>query len=96
MCLTGRMVPADEALRMGLVTAVTQPDELLDVAIAKANEIAGNPRNAVMLIKELLRKNPMDPDLEAVMEREGIRDQIARRHPNHAEGGRCFSREKRS
>ena len=32
MCLTGRMVPADEALRIGLVTAVTEPDELLPTA----------------------------------------------------------------
>ena len=90
MCLTGRMVPADEALRMGLVTAVTEPEDLLETAIAKAEEIAGNPGNAVMMIKELLRKNPMDADLEAVMERESIRDQIARRHPNHAEAVSAF------
>jgi enoyl-CoA hydratase/carnithine racemase len=90
MCLTGRMVPADEALRIGLVTQVVEPEDLLDTAVAKAEEIAGNPRNAVMLIKELLRKNPMDPDLEAVMERESIRDQMARRHPDHAEAVSAF------
>ena len=43
-----------------------------------------------MLIKELLRKNPMEADLEAVMERESIRDQIARRHPDHAEAVAAF------
>lgn len=90
MSLTGRMVPADEALRMGLVTQVTPPEALLDVAVAKAKEIADNPRRAVMMIKELLRKNPLDPDLEAVMEREGTRDQIARRHPDHAEAVAAF------
>ncbi len=90
MSLTGRMVPADEALRMGLVTQVTSPEELVPAAIAKAREIADNPSQAVMMIKELLRKNPMDPDLEAVMEREGIRDQIARRHPDHAEAVAAF------
>ncbi len=90
MCLTGRMVPADEALRMGLVTAVVEPDDLLDVAVAKAAEIAGNPQGAVMMIKELLRKNPLDGDLEAVMERESIRDQIARQHPDHAEAVAAF------
>ena len=36
MCLTGRMVPADEAMRMGLVSAVTEPDDLLPTALAKA------------------------------------------------------------
>ena len=90
MCLTGRMVGAEEALRIGLVTAVTEPDDLLPTALAKAEEIANNPTRAVMMIKELLRKNPMDADLEAVMEREGLRDQIARRLPDHAEAVAAF------
>ena len=90
MCLTGRMVPADEALRIGLVSAVVEPDDLLPTALAKAEEIANNSTPAVMMIKELLRKNPMDPDLEAVMEREGLRDQIARRLPDHAEAVAAF------
>jgi enoyl-CoA hydratase/carnithine racemase len=90
MCLTGRMVPADEALRMGLVSAVVEPDALFETALAKATEIADNPTNAVMMIKELLRKNPLDPDLEAVMEREGLRDQIARRLPDHTEAVTAF------
>jgi enoyl-CoA hydratase/carnithine racemase len=94
MCLTGRMVSAEEALRMGLVSAVTTRDELFDTALAKADEIATNPAQAVMMIKELLAKNPLDGDLEAVMERELLRDQIARRLPDHAEAVTAF-REKR-
>ena len=90
MCLTGRMVPAEEALRIGLVTEVAEPDNLMNVALAKAKEIAENPTHAVMMIKELLNKNPMDSDLEAVMERENIRDQIARRLPDHAEAVAAF------
>ena len=90
MCLTGRMVGAEEALRMGLVTAVTAPEDLMGTALAKAREIADNPTRAVMMIKELLRKNPTDADLEAVMEREGLRDQIARRLPDHAEAVEAF------
>lgn len=90
MCLTGRMVAAEEALRIGLVTAVTEPDDLVATALAKAAEIANNPTRAVMMIKELLRKNPMEDDLDAVMEREGLRDQIARRLPDHAEAVAAF------
>ena len=90
MCLTGRMVAADEALRIGLVSDVVEPDDLLPTALAKAEEIANNPTAAVLMIKELLRKNPMDPDLDAVMEREGLRDQIARRLPDHAEAVSAF------
>jgi enoyl-CoA hydratase/carnithine racemase len=94
MCLTGRFVEADEALRMGLVTQVVPGDQLLDAALAKAEEIAANPITAVMMIKELLAKNPTDPDLDAVMEREQMRDEIARRLPDHHEAIAAF-REKR-
>lgn len=94
MCLTGRFVEAGEALRMGLVTLVVPGDQLMDAAIAKAEEIANNPTDAVMMIKELLVKNPSDPDLDAVMEREQMRDEIARRLPDHREAIAAF-REKR-
>jgi len=90
MCLTGRMVGPEEALRMGLVTQVVEPEALFETALAKANEIANNPTRAVMMIKELLAKNPLDPDLEAVMERENLRDQIARRLPDHTEAVTAF------
>lgn len=90
MCLTGRMVGAEEALNMGLVTQVTSPEELMPTAFEKAAEIANNPTGAVMMIKELLAKNPLDADLEAVMEREGLRDQIARRRPDHSEAVAAF------
>ena len=94
MCLSGRMVPADEAYRIGLVSAVTEPDALFDTALERASEIANNPTGAVMMVKELLAQNPLDRDLEAVMEREGLRDQIARRLPDHREAVAAF-RDKR-
>jgi len=90
MCLSGRMVSADEALRMGLVSAVTSPEELFDVAFERAAEIANNPPQAVMMIKELLAQNPLDANLDAVMERELLRDQIARRLPDHREAVTAF------
>lgn len=90
MCLSGRIVEPDEALRMGLVSEVTDPADLFDKAMERAEEIANNPTQAVMMIKELLAKNPLDRDLEAVMEREGLRDQIARRLPDHDEAITAF------
>ena len=90
MCLTGRIVPADEALRMGLVTQVVEPDALMDAAMAKATELANNPTPAVMLIKQLLARNAMEPSLDAVMEREGVRDRLARKWPEHEEAIRAF------
>lgn len=90
MCLSGRMVPAEEALRMGLVSAVTSPEDLFETAFERASEIANNPSQAVMMIKELLARDPLDPDLDAVMERELLRDQIARRLPDHREAVTAF------
>jgi enoyl-CoA hydratase/carnithine racemase len=94
MCLTGRFVEADEALRIGLVTQVVPRDQLLEAALTKATEIANNPTTAVMMIKELLAKNPTEPDLEAVMEREQVRDEAARKLADHKEAVTAF-REKR-
>ncbi len=90
MCLTGRYVGAEEALRAGLVTAVAPREGLLDTALAKAEELANSPTDVVMMIKELLRKNPLETDLDAVSEREQVRDRIARAGPAHAEAIRAF------
>jgi enoyl-CoA hydratase/carnithine racemase len=90
MCLTGRFVEAQEALRMGLVSEVVPPEQLMERALAKADELANNPTGAMMMIKELLAKNPLDPDLERVMEREQVRDQIGRRTADHREAVTAF------
>jgi enoyl-CoA hydratase len=52
LMLTGRRFDADEARRIGLVLDVVAPDELLDVALAKADEIMLNGPAQVELTKE--------------------------------------------
>jgi len=52
MCLTGRMMDAEEAERAGLVARVVANDKLLEVALATGNQIAGFSRVAVYLAKE--------------------------------------------
>ncbi|GGC35807.1 enoyl-CoA hydratase [Novosphingobium marinum] len=54
MCLTGRMMGAEEAERSGLVTRVVSADELLDDALRTAETIAGMPPLAVMINKEMV------------------------------------------
>jgi enoyl-CoA hydratase len=61
MILTGRPVPADEALRHGLVTHVAEPGELLDQALAIAAEIASRPPLAIAAAKELIARAGGDP-----------------------------------
>lgn len=54
MCLTGRMMDAEEAERCGLVSRIVPVDELLDEAKAVAKKIASMSRPATMLTKELV------------------------------------------
>ncbi len=55
MILTGRIVDAHEAERMGLVERVVAHDELLDEVMALAGQIASNPYLSVRYAKELVK-----------------------------------------
>ncbi|GAA2444451.1 enoyl-CoA hydratase/isomerase family protein [Agromyces soli] len=55
LLLTGRAVGAEEALAMGLVSAVHPPEELLPAAHALADRIARNDRAATMATKRVFR-----------------------------------------
>ncbi len=57
MCLTGRMMDADEAERCGLVSRVVAADELLDDAIKTAGKIASMSRPAVYMAKESVNRS---------------------------------------
>ena len=57
MCLTGRMMPADEAERCGLVSRVIEADKLLDEAIATATKIAEKSLPSVMIAKECVNRS---------------------------------------
>ncbi|MBN1197910.1 MAG: enoyl-CoA hydratase/isomerase family protein [Bacteroidales bacterium] len=56
MIVTGDMITADDALRMGLVQKVTEPEELLPEAKALAGRIASKGSLAVKKAKEVIRK----------------------------------------
>ncbi|MGZ6927633.1 MAG: enoyl-CoA hydratase/isomerase family protein [Acidimicrobiia bacterium] len=51
LVLTGRSVDAAEALRIGLVAAVVEPDELAAAVRARAEQIAVAPREALVATK---------------------------------------------
>jgi enoyl-CoA hydratase/carnithine racemase len=57
LCLTGRRIDADEALRIGLVSRVTAPDALLDEALAVARQMAEAPQRALEATKRYLAAN---------------------------------------
>ncbi len=57
MVLTGRMMDATEAERMGLVSRVVAPGQLMDETLAAAGKIAGFPRAAVLMAKEAVNRS---------------------------------------
>ncbi|MDZ7728176.1 MAG: enoyl-CoA hydratase/isomerase family protein [Dehalococcoidia bacterium] len=57
LLFTGDVITADQALEIGLVSQVTEPDELLDAANAIAAKIAANPPIAMRYMKEGLRRS---------------------------------------
>ena len=52
MLLTGEMISADEARRIGLVNRVVQPERLASETLALAQEIASKPARTVKIGKE--------------------------------------------
>ena len=56
MCLTGRMMDADEAERSGLASRVVPAAELLDDALKTAAAIAGMSKTTTMMVKESVNR----------------------------------------
>ncbi|GMQ90470.1 MAG: enoyl-CoA hydratase [Gammaproteobacteria bacterium] len=56
LCLTGRMMDAEEAERAGLVSRVVPAADLLDDAVTTAQKIAQLSRPVVMMIKESVNR----------------------------------------
>jgi 2-(1,2-epoxy-1,2-dihydrophenyl)acetyl-CoA isomerase len=101
LMLTGKVVTAEEALKMGLVDEVTASSELMQAAQRFAREIVSQPRLAVRSIKEGLNLGKMDLErLERVLDfeierqvecflssdsREGVRAFLEKRPPRWAD-----------
>lgn len=93
LCYTGRVVRADEALRLGLALEVLSPDELQGRAMAFATELAEGPGISLGLAKrqaDFAGTMSFDQFLDA----EHMMQPIASRSEDHAEGVAAF-REKR-
>jgi enoyl-CoA hydratase len=92
LLLTGRMVDADEALRIGLVSRVDPDDGFLDGVLATAAEIAGTAPVASRLTKVALRDG--HSDLDTCLEWEGLAQPVTLATEDLQEGIRA-AREKR-
>jgi enoyl-CoA hydratase len=89
LIFTGRMVSAEEALRIGLVNVVCEHNALLDSARASALEISKMGPHAVREAKRLMREGAECPLHEGLAaEVEAFAACFA--HPNQREGMQAF------
>ena len=61
LCLTGEMITAEEALRIGLVNHIYEPSELLPAAAAMAKKIIANAPIAVKFTMEAIERGSEMP-----------------------------------
>lgn len=89
LVLSGRRVPAGEALTLGLVSKVVPDDALEDEVGTLARELAGGPTLAYGAGKKLF-KQMYTPTLENFLDAEAWAQSTALLSHDHAEGIRAF------
>ena len=90
LMLTGRRFDAAEALRAGLLTHVTEPEELIPTAISKALEIMENAPFSVELTKTGMWSALESPSLAATIEFENRQQLVAAMTTDSEEARRAF------
>jgi enoyl-CoA hydratase/carnithine racemase len=94
IAFTGRMVQAEEALRIGLVNAVSEPGQLMDDVLQLAGSIVSNSPGGVQLSKRALQANMEIGSYAAAIELENRGQALLTRTPDMPEALAAF-REKR-
>jgi 2-(1,2-epoxy-1,2-dihydrophenyl)acetyl-CoA isomerase len=89
MIFTGEVIDAAEALRLGIVSRVVPPEELLPTAHALARRIAVGPPVALRLAKHSLYANA-ERDLKSALEVETFAQNICFDTEDAREGIRAF------
>jgi len=94
MIFTGEVIDAAEALRLGIVSRVVAPEELMPTAYELARRIAAGPPVAIRLAKRSIYANE-DLDLRAALQNETMAQNICFETEDATEGIRAFG-EKRA
>jgi enoyl-CoA hydratase/carnithine racemase len=87
---TGRRIPGDEAVRIGLADVLVPQDEVRGAAQALALEIAQSSPLAVSSTRETLRRGLCDA-IEAATERELVEQDWLRRTEDFSEGIKAYA-----
>jgi len=94
LIFTGDVIDAPEALRLGLVSRLVAPEELMPTAYELARKIAAGPPVAIRLAKRALHRNA-ESDLRSALEFETFAQNVCSETEDAREGIRAFV-EKRS
>jgi 2-(1,2-epoxy-1,2-dihydrophenyl)acetyl-CoA isomerase len=89
LIFTGDLIDAQEALRLGIVSQVVSPEELMSATYQLARRIAAGPPVAIRLAKRSLYDNA-ERDLKSSLERETFSQNIASETADAREGIRAF------
>jgi enoyl-CoA hydratase/carnithine racemase len=89
MAFTGETLSAEDALRIGLVSRVTQAGGLLPDALALARRIAANPPQVLRWTKRLLR-HARHSTLDESLDEAGVLQGLAHHTAEHAEAVQAF------
>ena len=92
--LRKRIVGAEEALALGLLSEVVEPDALVPAAMALAAELAEGPQVAMRMLKRSLY-NAAESSFALALEDIAVRTAVTDHHADARDGGASF-REKRA
>jgi len=84
MAFTGEAVNAETALSWGMVSEVTEPEDLMAAARKLADRIAVNPPRALRMTKKLLKEG-QKVSLETLLELSASMQSLAHHTSDHAE-----------
>jgi len=90
LMLSGRIIQAEEAGRIGLVNRVVPHEQLMEAALEMAAEIAFNPAESLAAIKRLVWENLTETELEEVWKRENREFAAAMQRPAFKEAVKAF------
>jgi 2-(1,2-epoxy-1,2-dihydrophenyl)acetyl-CoA isomerase len=88
LIFTGRIIGAEEADRLGLLTALVEPELFADTVDEWAARLAAGPTVAIGLAKENLRENAT-LSLESALRNERRSGELCAETADHAEGLRA-------
>ena len=94
MALSGDIIDAEEALKIGLITKLVPHDELMTESMGLAAKIAAGPAVAIELIKRGFQRS-LNNDLLTQLDYESYAQGICRHTEDHKEGIRAFTEKRK-